>query len=155
MRMTARSRVDEAFGASVAGYAAGFLPLPLLVTAWLLLTAHANSRTGSVSVLWVLLSCVPAALVLAPWNVHRTLVAYGDAHAAQTARASAAFGLLGLVVQALALVPLLYLGWIGLVLDVALPVVFVPGLARQQLLSRLDEERIAARLRRRQTRTYS
>ena len=145
----ARSRVQEAFGATISGYAAGFLPVPLVVTAWLLLRAPADSRTGSVSVLWVLIACVPAALLLAPWNTHRALQAYGDLHAPETARAAAAIGVIGLLVQALALVPLLYLGWIGLVLDVALPVLFVPGMARQRVLGVLDQARMAARLRRR------
>ena len=144
----ARSRAEEAFGATLSGYAAGFLPVPLTVTALLLLGAKESSRTGSVSVLWVLLSSIPAALLLGPWNARRTLAAYGDRYPVETARACAAFGLVGLVVEALALVPLLYVGWIGLVIDVALPAAIVPGLARQRVLSKLDEARIAARLRR-------
>lgn len=147
----ARSRAQEAFGATLSGYAAGFLPLPLAVTALLLLRADESSRSGSVSVLAVLLASIPAALVLGPWNTRRTLTAYGDTHAAETARATAAFGIVGLVVEALVLVPLLYLGWIGLVIDVALPAAVVPGLARQRVLNKLDEERVAARLRRSQS----
>ena len=143
----ARSRKEEAFGATISGYAAGFLPLPLAVTALLLLGAQEDSRTGSVSVLWVLIASIPAALLLGPWNTRRTLTAYGDGHAAETARACAAFGVVGLVVQALALVPLLYVGWIGLVADVALTAALVPGLARQRVLSKLDEARLARRLR--------
>jgi hypothetical protein len=148
----ARSRAEEAFGATLSGYAAGFLPLPLLVTTALLLGAKESSRTGSVSVLWALLASIPAALLLGPWNTRRTLVAYGDRYPTETARACAVYGLVGLVVEALALVPLLYVGWIGLVIDVALPAAVVPGLARQRVLSKLDEARIAARLRRAQTR---
>lgn len=143
----ARSRAEEAFGATLSGYAAGFLPLPLIVTAALLLGAKESSQSGSVSVLWALLISIPAALVLGPWNARRTLVAYGDRYPVETSRACVAFGVVGLVVEALALVPLLYVGWIGLVIDVALPAVVVPGLARQRVLSKLDEARIAARLR--------
>lgn len=145
-----RTRAEEAFGATLSGYAAGFLPLPLAVTAWLLLGADADSRSGSVSVLWVLIASIPAALLLGPWNTRRTLVAYGDRYATETAKATVGFGLVGLVVQSLVLVPLLYLGWIGLVLDVAVPAALVPGLARQRVLSTLDEARLAARLRRKQ-----
>ena len=144
----ARTRAQEAFGATLSGYAAGFLPLPLLVTVALLLGAKEDSRTGAVSVLWVLIASIPAALLLGPWNTKRTLVAYGDSHASETARACAGFGLVGLVVEALALVPLLYIGWIGLVIDVAIPAALVPSLARQRVLNRLDEARMAARLRR-------
>lgn len=143
----ARSRVQEAFGATVSGYAAGFLPLPIAVTALLLMRADQSSRSGSVSVLSVLLVSIPAALVLGPWNTRRALLAYGDTHASETARATAAFGIVGLVLEALALAPLLYLGWIGLVVDVALPAAVVPGLARQRVLNKLDEERVARRLR--------
>jgi hypothetical protein len=57
-------------------------------------------------------------------------------------------GIVGLVLQSLVLVPLLYLGWIGLVLDVALTAVVVPGLARQRVLSRVDEAKAAERIRR-------
>lgn len=142
-----RTRAEEAYGATLSGYAAGFLPLPLAVTAWLLLGAEADSRSGSVSVLWVLIVSIPAALVLGPWNTHRTLVAYGDRYAAETAKATVGFGLVGLVVQALVLVPMLYVGWIGLVLDVAVTAALVPGLARQRVLGKLDEARLAARLR--------
>lgn len=147
----ARSRAEEAFGATISGYAAGFLPLPLAVTAALLLGAEEDSRTGSVSILWALLASIPAALILGPWNTRRTLTAYGDSHASETARASVGFGVVGLVAQALVLVPLLYLGWIGLVVDVAVPAAIVPGLARQRVLNQLDEARLAARLRRGQT----
>jgi hypothetical protein len=147
----ARSRAQEAFGAAISGYAAGYLPLPMAVTAVLLLRADESSRSGSVSVLSVLLASIPAALVLGPWNTKRTLTLYGDDHAGETARAAVGFGVVGLVVEALALAPLLYLGWIGLVVDVALPAAVVPGLARQRVLNRLDEARAAARLRRRQS----
>ncbi|HVT65412.1 MAG TPA: hypothetical protein VHD81_09670 [Mycobacteriales bacterium] len=143
----ARSRAEEAFGATLSGYAAGFLPVPLAVTTALLLGAKADSRTGSVSVLWVLLASIPAALILGPWNTRRTLIAYGDAHADETARATIGYGVVGLVVQALVLVPLLYIGWIGLVVDVAVPAAMIPGLARQRVLTKLDEARLAARLR--------
>ena len=91
---------------------------------------------------------IPAALALGPWNTARTLTAYGDAHAGETAKAAVGMGVLGLVVQALVLVPLLYIGWIGLVLDVVLTAVLVPSLARQRVLSKLDEARAAERLRR-------
>lgn len=144
----ARIRAEEAFGATLSGYAAGFLPVPLAVTTALLLWANEDSKTGSVSVLWVLLASIPAALVLGPWNTRRTLTAYGDDHAGETARATVGFGIVGLVAQAIALVPLLYIGWIGLVIDVALPAAMVPGLARQRVLSKVDEARMAARLRR-------
>jgi hypothetical protein len=143
----ARSRAEEAYGATLSGYAAGFLPLPLIVTTALLLGAKESSRTGSVSVLWALLASIPAALVLGPWNTRRTLIAYGDRYPAETARACVAYGLVGLVVEALAIAPLLYVGWIGLVIDVALPAAIVPGLARSRVLAKLDEARIAARLR--------
>lgn len=144
----ARTRAEEAFGATISGYAAGFLPLPLAVTTLLLLGATSDSRSGSVSVLWTLIACIPAALVLGPWNTRRTLDAYGDGHASETARAAAAWGVVGLVVQAVALAPLLYVGWIGLVIDVALPILFVPGLARQRVLNKLDEAKFADRARR-------
>ena len=143
----ARTRAQEAFGATVSGYAAGFLPLPLAVTVVLLLSANDSSRSGSVSVLWVLLISIPAALVLGPFNTKRTLTAYGDQHASDTAKAAVGMAVVGLVAQALVLVPLLYIGWIGLVLDVALPAVLVPALARQRVLSKLDEAREAERIR--------
>ena len=144
----ARTRAEEAFGATASGYAAGFLPLPLAVTAVLLLQADHKAQSGSVSVLWVLLASIPAALVLGPLNTRRTLTAYGDGLAHATARASVLMGIVGLVLQSLVLVPLLYLGWIGLVLDVALTSVVVPGLARQRVLSRVDEAKAAERIRR-------
>jgi hypothetical protein len=143
----ARTRAQDAFGVTASGYAAGFLPLPLAVTVLLLLSADDGTRTGSVSVLWVLLISIPAALVFGPLNTKRTLTAYGDDHAVETAKTAVAMGVVGLVVQALALVPLLYLGWIGLVLDVALTAVLVPGLARQRVLSKLDEAKLADKLR--------
>ena len=143
----ARSRAQEAFGATTSGYAAGFLPLPLAVTVVLLLTANDSSRSGSVNVLWVLLTSIPAALILGPWNTARTLRSYGDAHASETAKATVLMAIPGLFVQALVLVPLLYIGWIGLVLDVALTAILVPSLARQRVLSKLDEAREADRLR--------
>jgi hypothetical protein len=150
VRPVVSRRVHEAYGATVSGFAAGYLPLPMAVTTWLLLTAEQDSRSGSVSVLWVLIASVPAALVLGPWNTKRALTAYGDPHASPTARNAVAMGLVGLAVEALAIAPLLYIGWIGLVLDVALPAWIVPVLARQRVLGKLDEEREVARLRRRQ-----
>ncbi len=144
----ARTRAQEAFGATVSGYATGFLPVPLLATVLLLVSANDSTRTGSVNILWVLVVSVPAALVLGPWSTVRTLRAYGDPHAGATARAAVGMAVAGLVVQALVLVPLLYLGWIGLVLNVALTAVLVPGLARQRVLSKLDEAAAAERLRR-------
>jgi len=152
VRPVVSRRVHEAYGATVSGYAAGFLPLPALVTAMLLLQAREDSRSGSVDVLWVLIASVPAALALGPWVMKRALMSYGDPHAAATARAAVAMGLVGLAVQALAIAPLLYIGWIGLVIDVALPAWLVPVLARQRVLGKLDEARQAERLRRKEGR---
>jgi len=42
---------------------------------------------------------------------------------------------------------LLYLGWIGLVADVALVAITVPSLARQRVLSKAETERMAERVR--------
>jgi hypothetical protein len=81
-------------------------------------------------------------------NTRRTLAAYGDQLASETAKATVLMGVAGLVFQSLALVPLLYLGWIGLVVDVALTAVLVPGLARQRVLGKLDEAKAAERIRR-------
>jgi hypothetical protein len=144
----ARTRAQEAFGATASGYAAGFLPLPLAVTVILLLNAKESAQTGSVSVLWVLIVSIPAALILGPLNTRRTLAAYGDQLASETAKATVLMGVAGLVFQSLALVPLLYLCWIGLVVDVALTAVLVPGLARQRVLGKLDEAKAAERIRR-------
>lgn len=145
----ARTRAQDAYGATASGYATGFLPLPLAVTVALLIAANHRTSTSSTDVLWVLIASIPAALVLGPWNTKRVLTAYGDRHADDTAKAAVPMGVAGLFFEAIALVPLLYLGWIGLVADVALTSVIVPGLARQRVLSRLDDAHEAARLRRR------
>jgi hypothetical protein len=148
----ARSRAEEAFGATISGYASGFLPLPLVATTWLLLSARDDSRSGSVSVLWVLIVSIPAALVTGPWYLRRVLQQYGDQHVSATVRASVVMALPGLALQALALVPLLYIGWIGLVVDVGLTAVVVPVMARQRVLAKLDQERAERRLQRRHRR---
>ena len=138
---------NERFGATTSGYAAGFVPLPLAVTAWLMYDANSSVASGSTNIFWVLMAAVPAALVLGPLNVLRTLRALGDAQAEQTAKLCAVFGVLGLVLMVLPFGLLLYLGWIGLVLDVALVGVTVPSMARQLVLSRLETERLAQRAR--------
>jgi hypothetical protein len=147
----ARSRAKDAFGATISGYAAGFIPVPLAVTTWLLFRADNDHQTGSVSVLWVLIAAIPAALILGPLNLRRTLVAASDDLADATAKTSAAFGIVGVVMLSVLLVPFLYLGWIGLVLDIALTAVTVPGLARQRVLSKLEEAHLAERARLRGT----
>ena len=149
----ARSRAEEAFGATISGYAFGFVPLPLIATVWLLLSAREDSRSGSVSVLWALLLSIPAALVAGPWYCRRVLQQYGDPHASETAKAAVVMALPGLALQALALVPLLYIGWIGLVADVGLTAVVVPVMARQRVLAKLDQERAERRLQRKLRRT--
>ena len=153
MRVMARSRAEEAFGATISGYAFGFVPLPLIATVWLLLSAREDSRSGSVSVLWALLLSIPAALVAGPWYCRRVLQQYGDPHASETAKAAVVMALPGLALQALALVPLLYIGWIGLVADVGLTAVVVPVMARQRVLAKLDQERAERRLQRKLRRT--
>ena len=144
----ARSRSEDAFGVTVSGYAAGFLPVPLAVTVFLLVSADDAAQKGSVDVLWALLASIPAALVFGPMNARRTLTTCGDALADQTGKACVLMGLVGLFVQALLLVPFLYLGWIGLVADVALTAALVPALARQRVLTKVEEDKIAARVRR-------
>ena len=141
------ARTNEHFGATISGYAAGFVPLPLAVTAWLMYDANNAVHAGSTNIFWVLVAGAPAALVLGPLNCLRTLRALDDAHAVETAKLSAVFGLLGLVLMVLPFGLLLYLGWIGLVLDVALVGVTVPAMARQLVLSRLETERLARRAR--------
>ncbi len=138
---------SERFGATISGYAAGFLPLPLAVIGWLMYRAVDSVQAGSTSVLWVLIVAIPAALTFGPYNCYRTLSAVGDAYAARTAKISAGFGVLGLVLMVLPFGFLLYLGWIGLVADVALVAVTVPALARQMVLSQVATERMAERVR--------
>lgn len=134
-------------GVTVSGFAAGFVPLPLAVTAWLMLEANSSVASGSTNVFGVLMAAVPGALLLGPLNALRTLRALGDDRAEQTARLCAAFGLLGLVLMVLPFGLLLYLGWIGLVTDVALVGVTVPAMARQVVLSRIETERLARKAR--------
>lgn len=141
-------RVNDRFGTTVSAYAAGFVPLPLAATAWLMVDASSAVESGSTNVFWVLVAAVPGALAFGPWNCLRTLRLVGDPFAAQTARACAGFGLLGLVLMVVPFGFLLFLGWIGLIADVALVGVTVPGLARQLVLSRLETARLAARARR-------
>lgn len=141
------ARKNERFGATTSGYAAGFVPLPLAVTAWLMYDANNSVASGSTNIFWVLMAAVPAALVLGPLNCLRTLRALGDDQAVTTAKLSAAFGLLGLVLMVLPFGLLLFLGWIGLVADVALVAVVVPSMARQLVLSRLETETLARRAR--------
>ena len=138
---------NERFGATMSGYAAGFVPLPLAVAGWLMYDANNSVASGSTNIFWVLMAAVPAALVLGPLNARRTLRALGDLHADQTAKLCAVFGLLGLVLMVIPFGLLLYLGWIGLVLDVALVGVTVPSMARQLVLTRLETERLAQRAR--------
>ena len=95
---------------------------------------------------------IPAALVAGPWYLRRVLQQYGDQHVSATVRASVVMALPGLALQALALVPLLYIGWIGLVVDVGLTAVVVPVMARQRVLAKLDQERAERRLQRRHRR---
>lgn len=140
-------RRSERFGATISGYAAGFLPLPLGVTGWLMYDAANSVDAGSTSVFWVLMAAVPSALLLGPYNCFRSLKAIGDQHAERTAKLSAGYGVLGLVLMLLPFGLLLYLGWIGLVADIALVAVTVPSLARQTLLSKLETARMAERVR--------
>ena len=135
----------DRIGTTAGGYAAGFVPLPLAVVAWLMYDADSAVASGSTNVFWVLMAAVPAALILGPLNVLRTLRAIGDDQAAQTAKVCAGFGLVGLVLMVMPFGLLLYLGWIGLVADVALVGVTVPWLARQLVLSRLETQRLAKR----------
>lgn len=140
--------MSERFGATISAYAAGFVPLPLAVTAWLMVDATNAVARGSTNIFWVLVAAVPGAIVLGPWNCLRTLRALGDGLASQTARAAVGFGVLGLVLMVMPFGFLLYVGWVGLVADVALVAVTVPGLARQLVLSRAETARLAARARR-------
>lgn len=110
--------------------------------------ADSSVASGSTNIFWVLMAAVPAALVLGPLNCLRTLKVLGDDQAVQTAKLSAVFGVLGLMLMVLPFGLLLYLGWIGLVVDVALVAVTVPSMARQLVLSRLETERLARRARR-------
>lgn len=141
------ARTTERFGATISGYAAGFVPLPLAATAWLMYDANNSVQTGNTNIFWVLMAAVPAALITGPLNCLRTLKALNDDQAVQTAKLSAVFGLLGLILMVLPFGLLLYVGWIGLVADVALVSVTVPAMARQLVLSRLETEKLARRAR--------
>jgi hypothetical protein len=141
------SRKNERFGSTIGAYAAGFVPLPLAATGWLMYDANNSVASGNTNVFWVLMAAVPAALLLGPLNTLRTLKALGDEHAVQTAKLCAVFGLLGLVLMVLPFGLLLFLGWIGLVVDVALVGVTVPSMARQLMLSRLETQKMAQRAR--------
>lgn len=143
----AASRKSERMGATVSAYAAGFLPLPFAVTAWLMYSATNTVDEGSTSVFWVLMAAVPATLGTGPYNCYRSLRALGDPYAARTGKLCAAFGVLGLVLMLLPFGLLLYLGWVGLVADIALVAVTVPALARQRVLSQVETERMAERAR--------
>lgn len=143
--MTARR--GERFGATIAGYAAGFLPLPLAVTAWLMHSAANTVNAGSTTVFWVLVAAVPAALLTGPYNCYRSLRVLGDPQAARTGKLCAVFGVLGLVLMLLPFGLLLYLGWVGLVADIALVGVTVPALARQRVLSEVETAKMAQRAR--------
>jgi hypothetical protein len=141
------SRRTERFGATVSGYAAGFVVLPLAVTGWLMYTASNTVDAGSTNVFLVWVAAIPAALLLGPLNCYRSLVAIGDEQAKRTAQLSAGYGVLGLVLMLLPFGLLLYLGWVGVVADVALVAVTVPALARQTVLSKVETERLAERAR--------
>jgi hypothetical protein len=141
------ARRAERFGATISGYAAGFVPLPLAATAWLMYSASNSVQAGSTSIFWVLVAAVPAAIAAGPYNCYRSLLALGDPYAARTGKLCAVFGVLGLVLMLLPFGLLLYLGWIGLVADVALVALTVPALARQRVLSEVETARMAERAR--------
>ena len=138
--------LQERLGATISAYSIGFLPLPGAVTVFLMLKASSTVDQGSASIFWVLVAALPAALVLGPYYVFVTLRSVGDPQAARTGKLCSAFGALGLVLMIVPFGFLLYLGWIGLVADLALVGATVPALARQRVMTVLRTERIAARV---------
>jgi hypothetical protein len=141
------AKVKQHYGSTSVAYAAGFLPLPLATTGWLMYRASSAAHDGSTQLFLVLLAAIPGALVLGPLNVRATLRGLADPLAQQTAKASAKWGVAGLVAICFPFGFLVALGWIGLIADLALVAFTVPGVARSNVLQRLQTERQAAKLR--------